>query len=437
LCDPEVNKRITDVFETEGSDAWFARDKQEFLGNKYKADDYDQVFDIVDVWFESGSTHQFVLEPRKLPWPADMYLEGSDQHRGWFHSSLLESCGTTGRAPYNSVLTHGFVLDEKGMKMSKSLGNVVAPQTMMEKYGADILRLWTITSDYSSDIRIGESMIKTTADLYRRIRNTFRYLLGALEGFDSNEAIDLSDIKKLPELERYMLHELATLDRAVKAAIAEYDFGHMTDLVYNFCNSTLSAFYFDIRKDRLYCDRPDMFERRAYRTVMAVIFESLCGWLAPVLCFTSDEAWQYRPQHLRKNSDDSIHLHDFVNTPDTWLDAGLADKWQKVMDVRNIVLGALEIARKDKMIGSALEAHPLITMPNDLPDIDWAEVCITSQATIKKGDLAATINKAEGNKCERCWKILPEVGTDKDFPSLSLRDADAVRYFLKTNQKAA
>lgn len=436
LCDDDVNKRIADIFETEGSDAWFARDKQDFLGNKYKADDYDQVFDIVDVWFESGSTHQFVLEPRGLPWPADLYLEGSDQHRGWFHSSLLESCGTTGRAPYNAVLTHGFVLDEKGMKMSKSVGNVTAPQTVMEKYGADILRLWTVTSNYAEDIRVGDKILQTSADVYRRIRNTYRYLLGALDGFNADEAVDLSDTSKLPELERYMLHLLAKLDRDIKAAIAAYDFGKVTDLVYNFCNSQLSAFYFDIRKDRLYCDRPDMFERRAYRSVMAAMFEALCGWLAPTLCFTSDEAWQHRPQSLGTNSD-SIHMHDFISTPDAWIDEKLAEKWKQVFVVRDAVLGAMEIARKDKLIGSALDAHPIIAMPEELSGIDWAEICITSQATVKKGELAVTVNKADGNKCERCWKVLPEVGSDKEFPTLSKRDADAVRYFLTQNQKAA
>ncbi len=451
LRDEAVCKRITDIFETEGSDAWFTRAPQDFLGNDYKVDDFDQIKDIVDVWFESGSTHQFVLPPRNLPWPADLYLEGSDQHRGWFHSSLLESCGTTGRAPYNAVLTHGFVLDEKGMKMSKSLGNVVAPQTVMNQYGADILRLWTITSDYSADIRVGETILKTTADIYRRIRNTFRYLLGALEGFTSAEAVDLTDTAKLPELERYMLHLLAQLDVDVKKAIAEYDFGHMADLVYNFCNGPLSAFYFDIRKDRLYCDRDDMFERRACRTVMAALLEALCGWLAPILCFTADEAWQYRPRGVFKNDADSIHLADFVALPENWLDAGVAAKWQKILSVREVVLGALEIARKDKMIGSALEAHAVIYMSEQpMKTVDWAEIAITSQATVVEGaapegaftlahvpGVAVVVSLAEGRKCERSWRVLPEVGQDRDFPTLSKRDADAVRHYLQSNQQAA
>ena len=450
LKDAEVYKRVGDIFEAEGSDAWYKRNPQDFLGTKYKAEDYDQVKDIVDVWFESGSTHQFVLEPRGLPWPADLYLEGSDQHRGWFHSSLLESCGTKGVAPYKAVLTHGFVLDEKGMKMSKSLGNVVAPQEMIAKYGADILRLWTMMSNYSEDIRVGEAVIKTTADVYRRIRNTFRYLLGALDGFTADESVDLSDTKNLPELERYMLHELAMLDAQVKQHIEEYEFGRMMNAVYMFCNGPLSAFYFDIRKDRLYCDRPDMPERRAYRTVMAAIFEALCGWLAPVLCFTADEAWSFRPRGVFKDDCDNVHLRTFMEVPTKWRDDALAQKWKRAFEVRDVLLGALEIARKDKQIGSALEAHPVLYLDKNVEGMDWAELAITSQVTVKTDaapagaftlpnivGVAVVVNKAEGNKCERCWKILPEVGSDKDFPTLSKRDADAVRYYLKQQQKAA
>ncbi|MCB9986352.1 MAG: isoleucine--tRNA ligase [Rhodospirillales bacterium] len=451
LRDADVCKRIADIFESEGSDAWFARDPQDFLGEKYNAADYQQVRDIVDVWFESGSTHQFVLAPRGLPWPADLYLEGSDQHRGWFHSSLLESCGTVGRAPYNAVLTHGFVLDEKGMKMSKSTGNVVAPQSVMEKYGADILRLWTITTDYSEDVRIGDTVLKTTADMYRRIRNTYKYLLGALDGFTPDEAVDLNDLEKLPALERYMLHLLSTLDGDVRKAIADFDFGRMAHLVYGFCNGPLSAFYFDIRKDRLYCDRPDMFERRATRSVMAAMLESLCGWLAPVLSFTADEAWQYRPRGIFKNDADSVHLTDFVTLPESWRDPALAEKWDRVLAVRDVVLGAMEIARKDKMIGSALEAHPHIYINADSPDdIDWAEIVITSQTTLIRGaapegaftlpgvpGVGVVVGRAEGKKCERSWKILPDVGMDVEFPTLTPRDADAVRAFLKKNRKAA
>jgi len=439
LCDDAVCKRIADIFESEGSDAWFSRDKQEFLGNNYKADDYDQVFDIVDVWFESGSTHQFVLAPRGLPWPADLYLEGSDQHRGWFHSSLLESCGTTGRAPYNAVLTHGFVLDEKGLKMSKSTGNVTAPQTVMEKYGADILRLWTITSNYSEDIRVGEKILQTSADMYRRIRNTFRYLLGAIDGFTKDEAVDLANPKDLPELERYMLHRLSVLDAAVKQDIKDFDFGAMADHIFNFCNSDLSAFYFDVRKDRLYCDRPDMMERRAYRTVMAYIFEALATYLAPILSFTSDEAWQFRPRGVFRNDADSVHLVDFFEAHESWRDDKLAENWKRIFDVREKVFAALEAARNDKMIGSALEAHIILTLPNGLPKIDWAEIFITSAVTLREGaELAVEIKRVEGVKCERCWKYFPAEQMDPEFGGrISKRDAEAVRYFQQHNQKAA
>ena len=440
LQDQDVCDRIATIFETEGSDAWYKRDKQEFLGNKYKADDFDQIFDIVDVWFESGSTHQFVLAPRGLPWPADLYLEGSDQHRGWFHSSLLESCGTTGRAPYNAVLTHGFVLDEKGMKMSKSMGNVTAPQTVMQEYGADILRLWTITSNYSEDIRVGKEILKTSADMYRRIRNTFRYLLGAIDGFTKDQAVDLTNIKDLPELERYMLHQLATLDQNVKKAITDYDFGEMAQLVYTFCNSDLSAFYFDVRKDRLYCDRPDMPERRAYLTVMTYIFEALATYLAPILSFTADEAWQYRPRGLFRNDADSVHLVDFFEAHKSWIDPQLAQRWSEILAVRKVVNGVLEVERQNGVIKSALDADIAVTVPSQkLADVDWAEVCITSKASVQVGDTAgATVKKVDGVKCERCWKYFPENEMDPEFGGkISKRDGDAVRFFQQLNSKAA
>lgn len=432
-------KRIGDIFESEGSDAWFKRSPQDFLGNDYKMDDYDQVKDIVDVWFESGSTHQFVLPEHNLPWPADLYLEGSDQHRGWFHSSLLESCGTTGRAPYKAVLTHGFVLDEKGMKMSKSLGNVVSPQEVMKEYGADILRLWTITSNYAEDIRVGGQILKTTTDMYRRIRNTLRYLLGALDGFNASEQVDLSDPSELPELEQYMLHRLAVLNDQIKTSIDNYEFGKMAGLVYTFCNSDLSSFYFDIRKDRLYCDRLDSMDRRAYRSVMAAIFESLCAWLAPVLAFTAEESWSFRPRGVFKDDADSIHLKIFADVPAKWRNDSLVARWEEAMKVRDAVLKSLEEARNAKLIGSALEAHPVISMPHDLPDFDWAEICITSQATTKIGELSVAVNKAAGTKCERCWKILPDVKPRSEFGGMNLsdRDFDAVQYFIKNSKQQA
>jgi isoleucyl-tRNA synthetase len=444
LRDADVCKRTTDIFETEGSDAWFTRPKSDFLGDAYNADDYDQIMDIVDVWFESGSTHQFVLPPRNLPWPADLYLEGSDQHRGWFHSSLLESCGTTGRAPYNAVLTHGFVLDEKGMKMSKSLGNVVPPQKVIDQYGADILRLWTITSNYSEDIRVGEKILQTSADMYRRIRNTLRYLLGALDGFDAVEQIDLLDTQKLPEPERYMLHRLATLDGDIKDAIVAYDFGHVAQLIFTFCNSDLSAFYFDIRKDRLYCDRADLFERRAYRTVMAKIFESLTAWLAPILSFTADEAWNLRPRGVFQNDADCVHLVDFVEIPSAWYQPALEEKWKEIFAVRSLVLGALEDARNKKEIGAALEAHPHVHVTKKdkahFDGIDMAELCITSGFTLTfgDGDNQVEIKKADGVRCERCWKYFPEDQMDPEFGNrISKRDGDAVRSFQQRTQKAA
>ncbi|MBU0799527.1 MAG: class I tRNA ligase family protein, partial [Alphaproteobacteria bacterium] len=450
LKDEAVLNRIDDIFETEGSDAWWSRNPQDFLGNDYSTDDYQQVFDIVDVWFESGSTHAFVLEERdELTEPADLYLEGSDQHRGWFHSSLLESCGTRGRAPFKTVLTHGFVLDEKGYKMSKSLGNVVDPLDMMQQHGADILRLWTMLSDYSEDMRISKDTMKLTGDLYRRLRNTFRYLLGALDGFDKAEMVSADQFKDMPELEQLVLHMLADMDAKVRGHIENYEFGKLVHLLHNFCNNDLSAFYFDIRKDRLYCDRPDLFERRACRTVMFHIYDYLVTWLAPVVAFTAEDAWQYRP--AAASNDPSVHLRTFPVIPASWRNENLATKWDVIRDTRRVVLGALELKRADKTIGSSLEAAPVVYVADDsaFAGIDMAEVCITSQITVKKGaapadafilndvkDTAVQFATAEGNKCLRCWKILPDVGSDAEYPDLSARDADAVRWF-RENRMAA
>lgn len=456
LKDEGVNANIQAIFEAEGSDAWFARPAQDFIGNGYSASDYDQVFDVVDVWFESGSTHSFVMEDRAdgslNGQQADLYLEGSDQHRGWFHSSLLESCGSRGRAPYKGVLTHGFVLDEKGYKMSKSLGNIVDPLQVMKEYGADILRLWTVTSNYSEDVRIGKDTMKLNSDLYRRIRNTFRFLLGALEGFTEAEKIAEADYKKMPELEQLVLHWIADMDTTIRTAIDEHDYNTMIQKLHHFCTNELSAYYFDIRKDRLYCDRPDAFDRRACRTVLYHLFECLVTWFAPLLCFTAEEAWSYRPQPLMPNVD-SVHLTTFPIIPPSWKNDALAAKWDKIRDVRRVVLGALEPKRADKTIGSSLEAHPQIFVNAEtakfLDGIDMAEVAITSQVTITVADAPAgafalsdvvgvgvIFELAKGNKCERCWKILPDVGSDKDYPTLSARDADAVRYYL-TTQKVA
>jgi len=455
LRDPDVCKRIYDAFAARGADAWYTDDAQSFLGNKYKAEDYDQVFDIVDVWFESGSTHAFVLEDREeLRSPADLYLEGSDQHRGWFHSSLLESVGSRGCAPYKTVLTHGFVLDDKGYKMSKSLGNIVAPKDIIKEYGADILRLWALTSDYAEDVRIGKDAIKSTTDIYRRIRNTFRFLLGALEGFSEEERVDLSTPSELPELEQLVLHQLQQMDQSIRTDIKDYNFGKLAHKLHNFCSSELSALYFDIRKDRLYCDRPDMFERRACRTVLAEIFECLTSWLAPMLCFTCEDVWAHRPEGLFPDAD-SIHLREFKDLPQTWQNDELATKWDDIRTVRRVVFGALEPKRADKTIGSSLEAHPVIlvssTLAATLKDVDLAEVCITSQATLTVSDdipadafslndaphIGVIFAKAEGKKCQRCWKILPDVGSDADYPELSARDADAVKWYEAQKKKAA
>lgn len=440
LTDETVLKCIGDIFEAEGSDAWYARPASDFLGDKYNAEDYDQVFDVVDVWFESGCTHAFVCEARDdLHSPADLYLEGSDQHRGWFHSSLLESCGTRGVAPYKSVLTHGFVLDEKGYKMSKSLGNVVDPHEVLKTYGADILRLWAITCDYSEDVKIGNELLKNVSDLYRRFRNTLRFLLGALDGFTSSEQIDLND-STLPELERYILNRLAETSVKIDEAIAAHDYNEMIQLLHHFCNSDLSSFYFDIRKDRLYCDRPDSFERRATRSVMAKLFEVIIHRLAAIMPFTTEEAWGYRPHGIFTDSE-SIHLNNFV--PPQKLDESLNARWEAIKAVRSTVLGAIEPKRADKTLGSSLEAHPHIYVSKDVAvlveGIDLAEICITSQATLHIEDtneIRIDVQLSEGQKCVRCWKILPEVGSDPEYPDLTLRDADAVRYY-KQIQKAA
>lgn len=454
LEDAAVLKRITDIFEEEGADAWWSRPASDFLGGDYKTEDYEQVFDIVDVWFESGSTHNFVVDDREelAVSKADLYLEGSDQHRGWFHSSLLESCGTKGYAPFKNVLTHGFVLDEKGYKMSKSLGNVVDPLDTMKEHGADILRLWTVTSNYSDDIRIGKDMLKNTSDLYRRIRNTLRFLLGAIEGFTGAERVPAAEFKNMPELEQYILSRMADISESMKKSIEEYDFNAIIQMLYTFCNADLSSLYFDIRKDRLYCDVPDSFERRACRTVMAEIFDFLITRLAPFLSFTSEEAWDMRPKGVFEDSM-SIHMRTYSSVPHEWRNEKLEEKWQKILGVRNVVLAALEPQRAQKVIGSSLEAHPHIYVSNEIAQVlegsDMAEICITSQATVTKGSIpdgavkdvriegvGVVFQKAEGQKCARSWKILPEVGSDKDYPDLTLRDADAVRWYAK-QQKAA
>ena len=337
LKDQKVIDKIGDIFEVEGSDAWYSSDPQRFLGDKYNANDYEQITDIVEVWFDSGSTHAFVLEGRpELKWPASLYLEGSDQHRGWFHTSLLQSSGTRGRAPFEVVLTHGFVLDESGRKMSKSMGNVTAPQDIIERNGADILRLWVVGSDYSEDLRIGPEILKRQIDLYRRLRNTLRYVIGNLSDFSEDEFIDFD---QMPELERWVLHRISELDVIIRKDIENFDFHNLFQQLHNFCSVDLSAFYFDIRKDVLYCDPLMSHRRRSTRTVLDILFRCLTTWLAPILCFTAEEAWQARIGNSKK----SVHLETFADIPNSWNNPDLAAKWSIIRDVRKVVTGALPI----------------------------------------------------------------------------------------------
>ena len=423
LRDPEVNARINAAFEEEGADAWYEEGaKARFLGNQYDPEDYDQVFDILDVWFDSGSTHAFVLRDREdgsEDGLADLYLEGTDQHRGWFHSSMLQSCGTRGRAPYRGVLTHGFTLDEKGMKMSKSVGNTVAPQQVIDQYGADILRLWVAQSDYTVDLRIGDKILKGTADSYRRLRNTMRFLLGSLADFTDADRVETAD---MPELERWVLHRLAELDEVVRAGYANYDFQGVFQAVFTFATVDLSAYYFDIRKDALYCDG-DTPRRRAARTVLDILFHRLTTWLAPVLVFTMEEVWLER----FPGEDSSIHLKDIPETPAVWRDEALAAKWATIRKVRRVVTGALEVQRTEKVIGASLEAAPIVHVDaataEVLRTVAFDDLCITSGVEISTeaapegaftlddvSGVAVIFHKAEGEKCQRCWKILPDVG---------------------------
>lgn len=381
LQDEAVNRRILEAFDAEGADAWFAEGaKERFLGNEHDPAKWSQVMDILDVWFDSGSTHTFTLEDRPdLKWPADLYLEGSDQHRGWFHSSLLESAATRGRAPYNAVLTHGFTMDEKGEKMSKSKGNVTAPQEVMKDAGADILRLWVMTSDYADDLRVGKTIIQTNVDAYRKLRNTIRWMLGTL-AHDKGEEIALAD---LPELEQLMLHRLAELDQLVRENYDAFDFKKIARALIDFANVELSAFYFDVRKDALYCDAPSSLRRRASLHVIRQIFDCMVTWLAPMLPFTTEEAWL-----SRNPSAVSVHLEQFATVPKEWRNDALAEKWKKIRAVRSVVTGALEIERKDKRIGSSLEAAPVVHIADAelrkaLEGQDFSEVCITSGITIK------------------------------------------------------
>ncbi len=453
LRDGAVVERVAAAVERHGSDVWFSVDAREFLGNAYDPSEWEKVTDIIEVWFDSGSTHAFVLEQRpELKWPASLYLEGSDQHRGWFNSSLIEACGTRGRAPYDAVLTHGFVLDEEGRKMSKSLGNVVAPQDVMQQSGADILRLWVVGSDYSEDLRIGPEILKRQSDIYRRLRNTLRYLLGALDGFAPAERVSVEAVgigvggvemrggEALPELERWVLHRLAELDRLVRRSIEAFDFHGMFTALYNFCALDLSAFYFDVRKDRLYCDAPGDIRRRAVRTVLDLTFDRLVRWLAPILCFTAEEAWLARHGDTPQRS---IHLELYTRTPQSWLDPTLGERWAELRELRRVVTGAIEVERGAKRLGSSLQAAVEVFAPERLAGlargIDLAELCITSAATLRTGPvpedaftlpdvagIGVRVWLAPGQRCERCWRVLPEVGGVPDHSDLCRRCSEVV-----------
>ena len=408
LVDDNVFENIAKIYEKEGSDCWFSDDPQKFLGKKYKAEDFEKLSDIVEVWFDSGSTHSFVLEKRKdLKWPASMYLEGSDQHRGWFHSSLLESCGTRDRAPFESILSHGFVVDGKGLKMSKSLGNVIAPEDILKKYGADILRIWVASSNYAEDLRIDYSILDQHAESYRKIRNTFRYLLGNLNDSFVDENLEKIDIKKLPELEKLMLHKIYNLDTNSNKYFKNYDFHNLYKELLSFCTVDLSSFYFDIRKDTLYCDPKDSEKRKSTLLLLNIILNSLLKWFAPILSFTTEEIYQ-----LVSKKKKSIHLEKFLNFPKKFENLELNDKWNHLLKIRDICNLSIEEKRANKVIGSSLEASLKIKVnKNDLKylkEIDLAELCITSSVEIIEADtkeiIVETI-KAEGEKCPVCWKI--------------------------------
>jgi isoleucyl-tRNA synthetase len=433
LRDPDVFARTIEAFRTEGADAWYASPPARFLGNTYDANDYEQVHDIVDVWFESGCTNVFTLLNRNLPWPADLYLEGSDQHRGWFQSSLLEGIGARGQAPFKAILTHGFTLDEQGRKMSKSIGNTMAPQKITDEYGADILRLWVMNTDITEDQRIGKEILKQQAELYRRLRNTLRWLLGSLEGFTESERLDYAD---MPELERYILHQLATLDGRIRRAIDTHDWTGVYPFIHSFCSLELSAFYFDIRKDALYCDRADSLRRRAARTVLDALHRCLTIWLAPVLCFTSEEAWT-----VRFGNAQSVHLQTFPSIPNQWWDVKLAERWALIRDARRDLTGGIELLRGAGEIGSSLQASVDLGLPplyRDLLDASsWQDLAIVSELTLSETDPAIQVRvvPAPGTKCARCWRVLPEVGTVHAHPTLCLRCTDAVDHL--DAQKAA
>ncbi|MBB4658817.1 isoleucine--tRNA ligase [Parvularcula dongshanensis] len=423
LIDPRVNARVLKAIRERGADAWFDTPKEAFLGDAHDASAYEKVEDILDVWFDSGSTHAFVLEARKsLSWPADLYLEGSDQHRGWFQSSLLESCGTRGRAPYNAVLTHGFVLDGQGRKMSKSLGNVILPEEITQKYGADILRIWAASADSAEDMRISDEIVGSAVDAYRKMRNSLRYMLAALDGYDESEALPHA---KLPGLERYVLHRLDAVEAQVREAYEGFDFKAAWRALSDFCAQDLSAFYFDVRKDSLYCDAKDDPVRRAARGTMSRLFENVIRWLAPICPFTAEEAFLVR--HPEEAEAGSVHLQRFLVPDPAWRDDELAERWERIRTVRRVVNGALEVARREKKIGASLEAAVMVTVEDPqtraaLGHQDIATLFIVSDAALSDGPapagafrldeaegVAVSLDTAKGEKCARCWRVLEDV----------------------------
>ncbi len=414
LNDASVNARIIAGVRENGVDGWSDERAQEYLGSDYALADFERVSDILDVWFDSGCTHVFTLESGRWPdlqWPADLYLEGSDQHRGWFQSSLLQSCGTRGRAPYNAVLTHGFTMDQKGMKMSKSLGNTINPLDLMRDSGADILRLWALTVDFTEDHRIGKEILAGVSDQYRKLRNTFRYMLGALDGFTDAEKVTVADI---PELERYMLHLLADMDAKLKVAVNDYDFNTYVRLLTDFANEDLSAFFFDIRKDCLYCDAPTDPKRMAYRTVLDILFHALVRYAAPVLVFTSEEVWQ-----TRFGADaDSVHFSEWPEVDAGWFDLESVEHWFRLRELRRQVTEAIEPLRREKIVGSSLEADvqvpdlEAVLRDHQVDDSLLAELCITASTKAVAGVTAPVVTKTTNHKCGRCWRHLPEVVDD-------------------------
>ena len=418
LRDQEVIDRVVEAFRIEGADAWFQKPAAFFLGSKYNPDEYEAVMDIADVWFDSGSTHAFVLEEREdLFWPASLYLEGTDQHRGWFHSSLLESCGTRGRAPYDAVLTHGFVLDQQGRKMSKSLGNITAPQSVINEFGADVLRLWVVGSDYYDDLRIGKEILVRHSDHYRRLRNTLRYLLGGLNGFEEKEKIEFH---QMPELEQWVLHRVAELSVKIEENTKKFNLHDIYTDIHNFCAVDLSAFYFDIRKDTLYCEELDGKERRACRTVMDILFNSLTTWLAPILCFTSEEAWQSR----YNDPENSVHLQTYYKPEKIWFNQLIGKRWTNIRELRSIVTTAIEEKRKEGLLGSSLQAKVIIHTDentfNELINLNLPDLFICSDVDMqlnktKKDIFDVKVELASGGKCLRCWKVVQEVNDNAEI----------------------